>query len=146
MELNYWLWFVVAVVLVVVEVLSPVAYFLWLGIAAAIVGSVVWLFPTIPVLQQLLLFAVLAMAAVALVKMYFRQHKIATDQPGLNRRGAQYVGRVFTLESPIVNGIGKLRVDDTTWKIQGADLPAGSHVTVVGVDNTILRVERSETM
>lgn len=143
MDLNYWMWFVVAVVLVVVEVLSPVAYFLWLGIAAAIVGSMVWLFPTIPILQQFLLFAVLAIAAVTLVKVYFRKHKIATDQPGLNRRGAQYVGRVFTLEAPIVNGIGKLRVDDTTWKIQGTDLPAGSHVKVVGVDNTILRVEQS---
>lgn len=143
MELNYWLWFVIAVVLIVVEILAPVAYFLWLGIAAAVVGAIVWLFPTLSVLQQLLLFAVLAIAAVTLVKVYFRRHKIATDQPGLNRRGVQYVGRVFTLEAPIVNGIGKLRVDDTTWKIEGADLPAGSHVKVVGIDGTILRVEQS---
>lgn len=143
MELDYWLWLVVAVVLVVIEILVPVAYFLWLGIAAAAVGLVVWLFPALPVLQQFLLFAVLAIAAVTLVKVYFRKHKIATDQPGLNRRGMQYVGRVFTLEAPIVNGIGKLRVDDTTWKIEGADLPAGSHVKVVGVDGTILRVEQS---
>jgi len=142
-ELDYWLWLVVAVVLVVIEILAPVAYFLWLGIAAAAVGLVVWLFPALPVLQQFLLFAVLAIAAVTLVKVYFRKHKIATDQPGLNRRGMQYVGRVFTLEAPIVNGIGKLRVDDTTWKIEGADLPAGSHVKVVGVDGTILRVEQS---
>lgn len=143
MEADYWLWLVVAVVLVVIEILAPVAYFLWLGIAAAVVGVVVWLFPTLAVLHQLLLFAVLAIVAVTLVKVYFRRHRIATDQPGLNRRGMQYVGRVFTLETPIVNGIGKLRVDDTTWKIEGADLPAGSHVKVVGVDGTILRVEQS---
>lgn len=143
MELDYWLWLVMAVVFVVVEILAPVAYFLWLGVAAAVVGFVVWLFPTVPALQQLLLFAVLAIAAVTVVKVYFRKHKIATDQPGLNRRGMQYVGRVFTLEAPIVNGIGKLRVDDTTWKIEGGDLPAGSHVKVVGVDGTILRVEQS---
>jgi hypothetical protein len=40
---------------------------------------------------------------------------VESDQPKLNRRGEQYVGRTFTLEEPIVNGHGKIRVDDSTW-------------------------------
>ncbi len=58
----------------------------------------------------------------------------------LNRRGAQYVGRLFTLEQPIVNGVGKLRVDDTTWKIIGEDCPVGTRVRVSGVESTVLKV------
>ncbi len=42
---------------------------------------------------------------------------------------------------PSVNGVGKLRVDDTTWKVAGNDVPAGSRVRVTGVEGTILQVE-----
>jgi membrane protein implicated in regulation of membrane protease activity len=55
-------------------------------------------------------------------------------------RGQRYVGRVFTLDEPIVNGRGKIRVDDTTWNIEGADLAAGVSVEVTSVDGTILKV------
>ena len=65
-----------------------------------------------------------------------------TDLPTLNRRGEQYVGRHFTLEEAIVNGQGKIRVDDSTWKIEGPeDLPAGSQVQVIAVAGTVLKVE-----
>jgi membrane protein implicated in regulation of membrane protease activity len=33
---------------------------------------------------------------------------------------------MFTLVQLIINGTGKLVVDDTTWKIEGEDLPAGT--------------------
>ncbi|MCG8379509.1 MAG: NfeD family protein, partial [Proteobacteria bacterium] len=58
-----------------------------------------------------------------------------------NRRGEQYVGRIFTLEEPIVNGVGKVKVDDSTWKVMGVDMPAGTKVRVLSVDGTILNVE-----
>jgi membrane protein implicated in regulation of membrane protease activity len=57
----------------------------------------------------------------------------------------QYVGRDFTLAAPVVNGQGKLSIDDTIWKVEGEDLPEGTQVRVVGVDGTILRIERAET-
>ena len=63
-----------------------------------------------------------------------------TDQPALNRRGEQYIGRTLTLDEPIVNGQGKIRVDDTTWKVEGDDMPAGTRVTVIGVDSVVLKV------
>jgi len=49
--------------------------------------------------------------------------------------------RVFTLDAPIVNGIGKLNIGDTTWKVVGEDLPAQARVRVTGVDGTVLTVE-----
>jgi len=60
----------------------------------------------------------------------------------LNRRAETYVGRTFTLERPIVDGRGRLKVDDTVWLVEGPDLPAGTRVQVTGTDNTRLRVER----
>jgi inner membrane protein len=64
-----------------------------------------------------------------------------TDQPFLNRRADALVGRIFTLERPIVDGAGTVRVDDSVWRITGRDLPAGRRVKVVGVQGTALHVE-----
>jgi membrane protein implicated in regulation of membrane protease activity len=73
----------------------------------------------------------------------FRAPPAETDQPTLNRRGASYVNRNFTLTEPIVNGVGKLRVDDSQWRISGPDVAAGTQVRVVAVDGTTLQVERA---
>ena len=48
------------------------------------------------------------------------------DQPFLNRRAEALVGRVFTLEKPIVDGVGTVRIDDTVWRVTGPDSPAGT--------------------
>ena len=73
---------------------------------------------------------------------YIKKKPFESDKPNLNRRGAQYVGRTFTLSEPITNGFGKIRVDDSTWKVEGSDSPAGAQIRVVGVDGVVLKVER----
>jgi Membrane protein implicated in regulation of membrane protease activity len=68
--------------------------------------------------------------------------KVASN--GLNERGQDFIGRVYTLSSDIENGIGRLHVEDTHWKIQGDDLPAGSKVKVTGINGNILIVEKTD--
>ncbi len=63
------------------------------------------------------------------------------DRPALNRRGEALVGRVFTLEEPIRDGAGRVRVDDSSWRVQGPDLPSGASMRVVRVDGATLVVE-----
>jgi membrane protein implicated in regulation of membrane protease activity len=60
------------------------------------------------------------------------------DDGPVRTPGTQYVGRVFTLETPIANGVGKLTVTDTTWKIRGPDTAAGTYVRVTAVEGTSL--------
>ena len=52
------------------------------------------------------------------------------DNPYLNRRQMGYVGRSFTLKEPIVDGRGKLTIEDTVWEIEGPDLAPGTRVKV----------------
>ena len=59
----------------------------------------------------------------------------------LNRRLASYVGRRAEVVQPIVNGKGRIRLGDTLWIVQGKDCPAGTMVTVTGVDGSELVVE-----
>jgi hypothetical protein len=140
-SITYWHWWILAAALIILEVFAPGAFFLWLGIAAGVVGGLIYLTPALGWEYQVLVFSVLSVASILVWRKYFRTTPEETDEPALNRRGEQYVGRVFTLTEPIVNSMGKIRVDDTTWKIRGEDCPVGTRVEVTGVDGTIFKVE-----
>ena len=141
---EFWHWFVLGLALVILEMLAPGAIFLWMGVAAAVVGMIVWTIPSITLEAQVFWFAVLTVVAVLAWRRYHQANPTETTQPLLNRRGQQYVGRTFTLQEPIINGSGKLQVDDTTWKIVGSDQPAGNRVCVTDVDGVVLVVESAE--
>lgn len=138
-SLEFWHWLVLGVVLAIIEVFAPGAFFLWLGISAAIVGAILWLIPGLSWEIQLLVFAILSVASVVIARRYLAAHPLETDLPNLNRRGQQYVGRTFTLEEPVINGQGKIQVDDSTWKITCEDCAAGTKVIINGVDGVVLR-------
>ena len=128
-------------IFLILEVFSPGVFFIWMGAAAAVVGFVMLLFPGLDWEYQLVLFALVSVASILLWRSRLARHPTPTDQPRLNRRGEQYIDRLFTLEEPIVNGQGRIRVDDSTWKIEGPDCGSGERVRVVGVDGVVLKVE-----
>ncbi len=140
-SISFWHWLVLAVVLFGLEIFAPGVVFMWLGLAAIVVGGVLYFVPGLEWEYQLLLFSLLSVFSIILWRRYQKSHPLLTDQPSLNRRGEQYVGRIFTLDEAMVNNMGKIRVDDTTWKVEGCDCPAGTRVRVVGVDGVILKVE-----
>ena len=140
-DANYWGWWIFGIVLVALEVAAPGAVFLWMAIGASIVGLIVFFIPELTWELQFLIFAILSVVNVLAARHYLKSRPIATDQPSLNRRGSQYIGRVFTLTEPIVDSRGRLYVDGTIWKIEGTDLSKGTKVIVTNVDGVILRVE-----
>lgn len=140
-HIVFWHWWILAGLLLILELTAPAFFFLWLGIAAAAVGMILLVFPAIPVETQLVLFAVASIVAVLAWHKYRELRPLQTDQPLLNRRGHQYIGRVFTLDKPITNGEGKVTVDDSTWRVTGPDLPAGTAIRVTGIDGVIFKVD-----
>jgi membrane protein implicated in regulation of membrane protease activity len=138
-HLTLWHWFIFGIILLVLEVLiSSNGFLLWIGIAAELVGISVWIFPGLSVNAQLISFALLVVLAAISWRFYLKHHPIRTDRPTLNRRSEQYIGRVFTLESPVINGMGKITVEDSSWRVRCQDIPAGSRVKIVGVEGVIL--------
>ncbi len=142
-QVDYWHWWILAGILLLIEMLAPSFFFLWLAIAAAVTGLVMLGVPELGWQYQLMIFSGLSVVSIALFRRYQRRNPETTDQPTLNRRGEQYIGRTFTLDQPIVNRDGSLRVDDSTWRIAGDDLPAGTRVTVTGVNGVVLEVARA---
>ena len=142
-EVLFWHWWILAGILMVLEIVAPGVFLLWLGIAAAVTGLIAYVVPTLDWQWEALIFALLSIVIVWGWRSYQRRHPTQTDLPTLNRRGEQYVGRRLSLDQPIVNGRGQVKVDDSTWRVEGADLPAGTPVVVTGVKGTILVVERA---
>jgi len=141
LALDFWHWWVFAVALVIIEILAPTFFALWLAIAAFITGLALLLMPELQWQIQVLLFAVLSVISIIAWRRYYSINPIETDQPMLNRRGEQYIGRIITLKQPIEDGQGKVQVDDSTWKIEGTDCPAGTKVKIVKIDNVVFQVE-----
>ena len=105
-RLAIWNWFILAVVLVVLELVVPGAFMLWLGIAAILVGADLacqWIGPG---RSQVIAFAVLSVAAIPAVAACLPDAWKSQSIGRFSTAGHKgYVGRVFTLEKPIVDGI-----------------------------------------
>lgn len=138
---GYWTWWIIAGILLILELLLPGVFFLWLGIAAAGIGFLALLI-VLPWQVEILLFGGFAVALILIAKPWVEKRNLEqSDRPNLNRRLYDYVGRDYVLEKPIENGRGRLRIDDTLWVVEGPDLPAGAWVRVTGIDGVKLIVE-----
>lgn len=140
-DVVYWHWLAFAVFLLTVELLAPGLFFLWMANAGLVTGILLFVFPSMGWEIQWFIFSMMSVIGITVARRFFRRNPTESEQPLLNRRTAQYIGRVFTLEQAIVNGQGKIRVDDSLWKIQGPDCPAGAKVKVVGAESVVLMVE-----
>ena len=143
-QLGYWSWLIGAAVLVVLEIVAPGAVFLWLAIAAACVGGLVFFLPETDWKWQVAVFAVLSVVSIVLSRRYMKKNPEVTDHPTLNRRGQGHVGREFTLGQAIENGRGRIDLGDSSWRIEGPDLPAGRRIRVTAVDGATLKVEAAD--
>ena len=138
--LGPWAWIIAGVILFALELMVPGAFMMWLGIAAALVGvislAVDWSWQ-----WQCVAFAAFAIASIPLFRRFALKAEPPSAAPMLNRRTDALVGRVFTLEKPIVDGVGTVRIDDTIWRVRGPECPAGSRVKVTQADGANLAVE-----
>lgn len=141
---DFWLWLIAAGLLMIAELVVPGAYLIWLGAAALVTGLAVALVP-MGWQAQLVLFAVAALVAVVIGRLLARSAHAESDRPFLNRRTDALVGRDFVLHEPIADGVGRIKVDDTVWRVTGPDCPAGTRVVVAGVEGATLTVRPAAT-
>lgn len=142
-ELGPWSWWIMGLLFLGLEILMPGVFLLWIGLAAIVVGGISFAFWETAFWGwqlQLVVFAVLAIAF-ALAGRRISSANAESDQPMLNRRVEGLVGRTATLEEPITDGKGRIRLDDTTWIVQGPDMPAGARVRITTAQAGGLTIE-----
>lgn len=142
---EYWHWWSLSIIFLILEIMAPGFILVWFGVAAFVVGALLLLAP-ISLEIQLLIWALMSVGSILAWRAWRKKNPPSDkDQNSLNKRGYDFVGRRFTLDSDIVNGFGKIKVDDSTWKVElDEDLKAGDKIVVTDIDGTVLKAEKSE--
>lgn len=137
-------WLIAAVLLGIVEAVSPALVSIWfcVGAAGAFVASMLGANP----LVQVIVFLVLSVVGMVALRPWFKHH-VSPGTPGVTDVDAM-VGRIVTVTEPIeVGREGRARLADTTWfarREDGLALEKGALATVVEVDGTHLVVKPFE--
>jgi membrane protein implicated in regulation of membrane protease activity len=143
-QMSYWDWLALGVILLILEIFGAGGYLLWIGMAAAAVGVLTFVLPQMAWEVQFLLFGLFAIATAL---YWWRRQRSAirqSDQPHLNLRGQELIGKIFQVHEAIVDGRGKIKVADGVWLAKGPDLPVGIRVRVVAQEGTVLTIEKAD--
>ncbi len=143
-QLGAWSWVVAGLILLALEILLPGTIFLWFGVAAILTGGFA-LVTSFGWQVDVVLFVVLAGVLVIVGRRVFSREAAPGERPFLNDRAQRLVGTSYVLSEPIVGGKGRIRIDDTQWRVAGPDLPSGTRVKVAAADGAVLKVEPSES-
>ncbi len=140
-DMAQWVgWMVFAVVLAIGEIVLPGIFLIWIAIAAAITGGIALLAPGMSLPVETLIFALLCLAATWAGRRWYRDNPVESSDPMLNDRAARLVGRQVTVVEPIVDGEGRVRLDDGTWNAVGPDAPMGARMVVLAAHGATLTV------
>ncbi len=139
-SMTPWHWLTAAVLLLVIEMMIGSYYLLWVSFSAFLTAVLQWMFG-FEWGAQIIVFTLSTLFSVIAWYIYDKRRDKTSTRPHLNKRGHQYIGRTFQLSQPIINGVGKINVDDSSWKVKGSDAAVGTAVRVKDIDGTVLIVE-----
>jgi|TARA_R110002049_G_scaffold138392_1_gene298406 membrane protein implicated in regulation of membrane protease activity len=136
-----YLWLGLAALLALAELFVPGVFLIWVAAAAAVTG-ILSLFIDLTVAGQLTLFGLSTILAVLGGRRWYLTHEVKSENPLLNNRAAQLVGRTVTVVEAISATRGRVKVGDGEWPAKGPDMPIGSVAKVAAVEGGVLRLEK----
>jgi membrane protein implicated in regulation of membrane protease activity len=140
-QLQSWHWFVLAAALLILEIVATTGFFIGIALAALVVAGVLLVVPELAWEWQLLWFGLLSVALTVGYKVFFSGLNDATDNPLLNDRAAQLIGKSFVLGADL-DKEGAQMLGDTRWTVRSnATLNKGTKVHVTATEGMVLIVE-----
>lgn len=141
---NQWTWSLIGTLFFIMEVFVPGAHFMWMGASALVLAAIVWLIPTLDWEFQLLIFATLSVISILVWKKLLEPRQKEQGDPSLNRRMNRYIGQFVTITDAIQGGVGRAKLGDSTWRVQGPDAQVGDQLKVVDVNGATLVVDHTD--
>lgn len=146
-EIEFWHWVVFGVLLVLSEIALTTFFILWFGVAAIIVGGILFFVPSLSLSWQILIWTLLsALLAVAWFK-YLKPLSTDRTKAGLSREAiVGEVGQVISV--PVESRRGRMRfpapiLGADEWQIISSEtLAQGDRVRVKDVSGNSLLVEK----
>jgi membrane protein implicated in regulation of membrane protease activity len=140
-----WLWLIGGVLLLILEVIAPGFFLVFLGAAAMATGLFTLLFG-LGTAPQLALFALYAVIAVLVGRRFYGNRSADSTDPLLNDRAGRLVGKVVVVVAAVDDHGGRVRVGDGEWSARGGPAAAGERVRITGIDGNCLKVEAERAL
>lgn len=138
---THWFWFGLSFVLLALEAIFGGFRYLAVSVAASALGGLTYLYNHVGFPVQLLFFAVASGAFIWIARAIVRERETKIARLQQVYASKAYVGREFTLTSPIIEQRGSLDIDDYCWQLTGDDSPEGAKVKVIEMGEGWLKVE-----
>ena len=135
-----WVWLIGGVLLLIMEVIAPGFFLVFIGAAAIAAGLFTLLFG-LGTGAQLALFALYAVIAVLIGRRFYANRHTGSTDPLLNDRAGRLIGKVVTVSVAVDEHHGRVRVGDSEWSARGGPADAGERVRITGVEGNCLTVE-----
>ena len=144
-----WIWGILGLALIALEMLTGTLYILWFGIAALGLALLTYLFPALGTAWQLLIFAVFSLGSLAIWKqLYRREH----DDSSIGQSRGEEIGRTGIITEPVSprhNGrieFAQGVLGSRQWvAIANEEIEAGVEAAIVAVEGNRLRVSKKTT-
>ena len=140
-----WLWLIGGVLLLILEVIAPGFFLVFIGAAAIATGLFTVLFG-LGSAAQLALFALYAVIAVMVGRKFYANRSADSADPLLNDRAGRLVGKSVTVVTAVDEHGGRVRVGDSEWSARGGPAQVGERVRITGVDGNCLKVEAERAL
>lgn len=145
-KLNIWVWWSLAGLILIGELITGTTYLLWPAAAAFIVGGISLEFLGVPWGIQMAVFGLLTLVLVFIGDRFVKPHlKFTGSGPVLNDRAQGMVGQRASVVQAFTGGQGRVQVGDSAWPARaenGEDFAEGESVVITALDSTVLVVAR----
>ncbi|WP_153133122.1 NfeD family protein [Dechloromonas hortensis] len=147
MQLEWWVWIVGGIVLILAELAIPSFFTIWFGLGALLVGLLVLSMPDLSLTTQL---AIWTLASLAMVVLWFRVFKQSFHKTRIGMADGEVIGEIGLLVSAVAPfERGKVRfqrpvLGSEEWVcLADTAIAAGERVKVVAVEGSFLKVSKA---
>ena len=147
MTVEWWMWIVGGIALIIAELAIPAFFVIWFGLGALLVGLLVLLFPELSATAQ---FATWTLASLALVVLWFRVFKQSFHKTRIGTADGEVIGEIGLLVGAVAPfQRGKVRFQRPVlgaeeWVcLADTDIAAGERVRVIAIEGSFLKVSKA---
>ncbi len=147
MQLEWWIWIVGGIGLILAELVVPSFFVVWFGLGALLVGLLALLVPGLSLTVQL---AIWTTASLAMVMLWFKVFKPGFHKTRIGTAAGEAVGEIGLLVSAVAPfERGKVRfqrpvLGSEEWACMAdAPIAAGERVKVVAIEGSFLTVSKA---
>ena len=140
-----WFWFCLAILLLVVELLTADLVCIWFGLSSLLAGSLVALFPSLPIAWQFFIFVVASVGLLAATRPFVKRflNTNRAKETNLDR----LIGQIAVVTERIdnLNATGAVRIGGLVWTARSLDgevIEIDSYVTFEKIEGNKALVKK----